>query len=166
MTDIMSGVISGGYCSPERVKAAREREEQKRQAYGEAYAKKVIAEYPSLKTLYDHYVLEGKLRWSRMTSTLSEEDYTSTFDYLDNKIEPSTQEFLEDIFNNRGIAPVESEEPETERPMTRREKFRNRPSLGCPDCRHWDTWRCECTNPNPKEEICDWISERYREKGE
>ena len=167
MTEIMPEVIAGGYCSPERAKAARDKEEQKRQAYGEAYAKKVIAEYPSLAPLYDHYVLEGKRRWSRkMYAPSKNEDYTSTFEYLDEKIEPSTQEFLEDIFNNEGIAPVEVEEPETERPMTRRWKFRNRPCLGCPDCRHWDYRKCECTNPAPKAEICEWISERYRERGE
>lgn len=165
MTEIMPEVIAGGYCSPERVKAARDKEEQKRQAYGEAYAKKTIAEYPSLAPLYDHYVLEGKLRWSRkMYAPSKNEDYTSTFEYLDEKIEPSTQEFLEDIFNNEGIAPVEIPEEKKDLSWTPRYKMMHRPCVGCPDCRHWKNF--ECTNPAPKAEICEWISERYREKGE
>ena len=167
MTDIMSGVIAGGYCSPERVKAARDKEEQKRQAYGEAYAKKVIAEYPSLKPLYDFYVKEGMRRWSRMMyayDPYKSEDFTSELAYLDEKNEPDTQEFLEDIFNNKGVAPVEIPEEKKDLSWTPSYKMRHRPCVGCPDCRHWKNF--ECTNDNPNPEICDWISERYREKGE
>ena len=155
MTDIMA-----------KAQAYREREEQKRQAYGEAYAKKVIAEHPSLASMYDYYVAVGKQKWSqKMYAPSKNEDYTSTFEYLDEKNEPDTQEFLEDIFNNEGIAPVEiPEEEKKDLSWTPRYKMRHRPYVGCPDCRHWKNF--ECTNPNPKPEICDWISERYKEKGE
>ena len=164
-----------------KAQAYREKEEQMRQAYGEAYAKEVIAKYPSLAPLYDHYVWEGKQRWIRRKyeeDPSKSWDFTSTFAYLESKSQPSFHTYLEEMWqeetyeNEHGDLQFKrrqtpQEEPEEEdRPMTRAEKMRNRPCVGCPDCRHWDVWKCECTNPNPKPEICDWISERYMEKAE
>ena len=83
---------------------------------------------------------------------------------MDAKINMSMQEFLEDIFNNKGVAPVEIPEEKKDLSWTPSYKMRHRPCVGCPDCRHWKNF--ECTNDNPNPEICDWISERYREKGE
>ena len=101
---------------------------------------------------------------------------TTDLDRLDAKIQPSFHSYLEDMWQeemwedrhgNLQPKPVHiQEEPkeEEDRPMTNWEKMRFRPCLGCPDCRHWKNF--ECTNPAPKAEICDWISERYMEKGE
>ena len=159
MTDIMSGVISGGYISPEKVQKAREMEEQKRQAYGEAYAKKVIEKYPSLAQFHDFYVAEGKQRWSRMMYAPSpNEDYTSTFEYLDEKISKGMQEEFEEMWEDAKTPQRPQEEPEHHRtrPM--------RPYIGCPDCPRWNGRKC--TKQFEDTTLCEEITERYKEKGE
>ena len=168
---MMPGVISGGYISPEKVQKAREKEEQKRQAYGEAYAKKVIEKYPSLASYYDYYVNEGKLRWSRkMYAPSRNEDYTATFEYLDEKIQPSFNTYLEEMWAEETVEdehgnlhpkPLHTiqEEPaehHRSRPM--------RPYVGCPDCPRWNGWKCTKQFENTR--LCEEIEERYKEKGE
>lgn len=157
MTEIMPEVFAGGYISPERVKAARDKEEQKRQAYGEAYAKKKITEDPRLKPYYDHFVREGKQRWSRkMFSPSPREDYTSTLDYLDSKINKGMQEEFEEMWEETGKATVVAE--------PRHHKVERRPYAGCPDCPRWNGRRC--TKPFEDETLCKEIDERYKEKAE
>ena len=147
--------------------------------------KKNMADYTArFNKMREEYIAKhGIEAWKRSMNPdihSPNEDYTSTFEYLDDKRHQSFHSYLEDMWaeemweDRHGnlqpkplhIQDESMEEEEVERPMTRREKFKFRPCLGCPDCRHWDVWKCECTNPNPKPEICDWISERYREKGE
>ena len=113
----------------------------------------------------DPQVQKNMAKFRAMTKPIGCEPDNSTWERLDAKINMSTQEFLEDIWDNQGIsAPIEIPEEKPERPMTKREKMKFRPCVGCPDCRHFKNF--ECTNPNPKPEICDWISERYMEKAE
>ena len=78
---------------------------------------------------------------------------------MDSKIHMSTQEFLEDIWNNEGIAAIEVKE---EKP--RHLHMSMRPYVGCPDCPRWNGRRC--TKPFDDETLCKEIDERYREKGE
>ena len=114
--------------------------------------------------------LEAYKRYMNPDIKSPNEDYTSTFEYLESKKAEhgSYHAYIQDVMEDKWGEgkTIEIPEEKEDRPMTRREKFRNRPCLGCPDCRHWDVWKCECTNPKPNPEICDWISERYREKGE
>jgi len=93
-------------------------------------------------------------------------DYTSTFDYLDSKMDDlgGNQDFYEDIFDNEGKDPIEEPAERKDFSWSKKYKMKHRPCAGCPDCRHWVNF--ECTNPAPKPEICDWISDRFREKGE
>lgn len=130
------------YSDPQVIKNIMEQKERARRA-NEAFIAK-----------------HGRKAYEKMMSSNPE------WERMDAKIEPSTQEFLEDIFNNEGIAPVEIPEEKKDLSWTRRYKFMHRPCVGCPDCRHWDYRKCECTNPAPNAEICDSISDRYREKGE
>lgn len=169
MTEIMPGVIAGGYCSPERAKAARDKEEQKRQAYGEAYAKKVIAEYPSLASMYDHYVWEGKQRWSqKMYAPSKNEDYTSTNEYLDEKIQPSFNTYLEEMWDEEFFTDQNGNIVPKARPVQKEPRHHRsrtlRPYIGCPDCPRWDGRRCVKQFEDTK--LCEEIEERYKEKGE
>ena len=155
MTEIMPEVIAGGYISPERVKAARDKEEQKRQAYGEAYAKKVIAEHPSLKGMYSYYVWEGKQRWDhKMFAPSKNEDYTSTFEYLDSKISKGMQEEFEEMWEETRKATVVAE--------PRHHRAERRPYAGCPDCPRWNGRKC--VKPFDDETLCEEIDERFRER--
>ena len=77
---------------------------------------------------------------------------------MDAKINKSTQEFLEDIWDNQGIAPVETKE---EKPRHYRSM---RPYIGCPDCPRWNGRRCTKQFENTR--LCEEIEERYKEKGE
>ena len=147
----------------------RERLIRENRAYEESLIKPIDWDDPQVQA--------NRAKFSAMTKPCGTPD-TTDLDRLDAKIQPSFHSYLEDMWQeemwedrhgNLQPKPVHiQEEPkeEKERPMTRAEKFRHRPCLGCPDCRHWDVWKCECTNPAPKAEICDWISERYKEKGE
>ena len=135
----------------------REREEQKRQAYGEAYADKVIAEYPSLASLRSHYVWEGKQRWSRkMYAPSKNEDYTSTFEYLDDKISKGMQEEFEEMWDEASRPQKIAEEPRHHRARP------FRPYIGCPDCPRWNGRRC--TKQFDDITLCREIEERYMEK--
>lgn len=78
---------------------------------------------------------------------------------MDSRISMSTQEFLEDIWNNEGIVPVGIEEEK------RHHRSRTlRPYIGCPDCPRWDGRRCVKQFEDTK--LCEEIEERYKEKGE
>jgi len=115
--------------------------------------RKIDAKWEAYRTKYGQKAYERKLYGSN-----------PEWEHMDSKISKSTQEFLEDIWDNQGITPVEIPDEKKDLSWTKRYKMRNRPCLGCPDCRHFKNF--ECTNPAPKAEICDWISERYKEKGE
>ena len=83
---------------------------------------------------------------------------TTDLDRLDDKINMSTQEFLEDIWNNQGIAPIEI-------PEDRHHRVRQfRPYIGCPDCPRWNGRKC--TKQFEDTTLCEEITERYKEKGE
>lgn len=77
---------------------------------------------------------------------------------MDAKINMSMQEFLEDIFNNEGIAPIEipEEKPRHYRAM--------RPYIGCPGCPRWNGRRC--VKQFEDTTLCQEIEDRYKEKGE
>lgn len=135
-----------------------ELQEQKRQAYGEKYADKVIAECPSLAHLRSYYVWEGKQRWSRKIYEPSKkEDYTSTFEYLDDKISKGMQEELEEMWDEASRPQKIAEEP-------RHHHRTMRPYIGCPDCPRWNGRRC--VKQFEDITLCKEIEERYMEKAE
>ena len=110
--------------------------------------RKIDARWEEYRTRYGQAAYEKKLYGSN-----------PEWERMDSKINMSTQEFLEDIFNNEGIAPVENEE---EKPRHRH--MSTRPYAGCPDCPRWNGRRC--VNPFDDETLCKEIDERYKEKGE
>jgi len=108
---------------------------------------------------------EADARWEAYRAKYGEKAYREKrygnnpeWERMDAKINKSTQEFLEDVWDNQGISQIEI-------PEDRHRRVRQgRPYIGCPDCPRWNGRRC--TKQFENTTLCREIEERYLEKAE